>query len=72
MTASFYFLEHCLAYVDLNMVRCGAVKHPRDWDGRGYGEVMGSKRRNRVLDVPKLLELMEGSNSTRSGNIMKD
>ena len=54
------YVEHCLVYVDLNMVRCGKVKHPGDWGWSGYGEVMGRKRRNRVLDIPKLLELMGG------------
>ena len=33
------YLEHCLVYVDLNMVRCGVVKHPRqlDWVFRTDG-----------------------------------
>src|SRR6185436_12543072 len=50
-------LTRCLVYGDLNMVRCRVVKHPRDWPWCGYPELMGLKRRHRILDVPKLLEL---------------
>ena len=40
------------------MVRCGAVKHPNDWPWSGYGELMGGRRRNRLLDLDKLLWLL--------------
>ena len=55
------YLEHCFLYVDLNMVRCGIVKHPSQWDWTGYCELMGAKKRNRVLEMSKLLELLGGS-----------
>jgi putative transposase len=54
-----YFWE-CLKYVELNMVRCGAVKHPREWEWSGYQELMGQRRRHRLLDVSKLLYLLRG------------
>ena len=44
--------------VELNMVRCGVVDHPREWEWSGYRELMGNRRRNRLLDVGKLLELL--------------
>ena len=40
------------------MVRCGAVKHPAEWAWSGYGELMGWRRRNRLLDVERLLWLL--------------
>ena len=43
------------------MVRCGAVDHPRDWPWSGYEELMGLRRRNRLLDVDKLLWLLRVS-----------
>lgn len=54
------YLERCLVYVDLNMVRCGMVKHPTEWAWSGYLELMGRKKRNRLIDTAKLLELLRG------------
>jgi len=54
------YLERCLVYVDLNMVRCGMVSHPQEWAWTGYLELMGRKKRNRLLDMAKLLELLGG------------
>jgi len=53
-------LERCLVYIVLNMVRCGVVRHPREWPWCGYEELMGLRRRFRVLDVERLLELLGG------------
>jgi putative transposase len=38
------YLWRCLCYIELNMVRCGVVNHPREWDWVGYHEIMGQKR----------------------------
>jgi REP element-mobilizing transposase RayT len=38
-------LARCLVYIDLNMVRAGAVKHPSEWVYGGYNEIQGSKKR---------------------------
>jgi REP element-mobilizing transposase RayT len=35
------YLWECLIYVELNMVRCGKVRHPREWAWSGYKELMG-------------------------------
>ena len=40
--------------VELNMVRCGVVGHPREWEWVGYHEIMGSRRRYRFLDLDQL------------------
>jgi hypothetical protein len=32
-------LHQCVVYIDLNMVRAGVVKHPRDWEHSGYREI---------------------------------
>lgn len=52
------YLWECLKYVELNMVRCGVVDHPREWEWSGYNELMGQRRRNRLLDIDRLLELL--------------
>jgi putative transposase len=58
MVDSGEYLWECLLYVELNMVRCGAVAHPSQWQWSGYSELMGLKRRNRLLDIERLLELL--------------
>ena len=50
-------LWRCMRYCDLNMVRAGAVEHPRKWRWCGYDELTGARQRNRALDLPKVLEL---------------
>lgn len=49
------YVWNCLRYVELNMVRCGVVAHPSQWLWSGYHELMGGKRRNRLLDLDRLL-----------------
>jgi putative transposase len=51
-------LWRCLRYVDLNMVRAGKVAHPRDWQWCGYHELMGMRKRYRLLSVNHLLEAL--------------
>ena len=36
------------------MVRCGVVAHPREWEWLGYPEIMGHRRRYRLLDLERL------------------
>jgi len=47
-------LWRCLCYIELNMVRCGRVAHPRDWEWLGYHELMGQRQRYRLLDLERL------------------
>jgi len=48
------YLWRCLCYIELNMVRCRKVAHPRDWPWLGYHEIMGQRQRYRLLDVERL------------------
>jgi putative transposase len=48
------YLWHCLCYVELNRVRCGVVSHPQGWEWVGYHEIMGRRRRYRLLDLDRL------------------
>jgi putative transposase len=61
MVDSGEYLWACLKYVELNMVRNGVVRHPREWPWSGFGELMGWRRRNRLLDIKRLLELLRAS-----------
>jgi putative transposase len=48
------YLWRCLCYIELNMVRCGVVSHPREWEWVGWHEMMGTRRRYCLLDLEQL------------------
>jgi len=49
-----------MRYIDLNMVRAGAVEHPRQWRWCGFGELTGLRQRYRILDRAVVLEMYGG------------
>jgi putative transposase len=49
------YLWKCLLYIDLNMVRAGVVGHPREWEWTAYHELMGTRKRYRLVDTAELL-----------------
>jgi putative transposase len=51
-------LVRCMIYLDLNMVRAGAVSHPEDWPHCGYGEIVYPPKRYRLMDRPVLARLL--------------
>jgi putative transposase len=48
------YLWRCLCYVEMNMVRCGVVKHPREWEWVGFHEIVGNRQRYRLVDLDRL------------------
>ena len=48
------YLWRCLCYIELNMVRCGVVAHPKDWPWVGFHEIMGTRCRYRLIDLERL------------------
>jgi putative transposase len=56
--ASDHHFARCLAYIDLNMVRAGAVDDPTAWPESGYAELMQEKQRYHLLDYQVLGELL--------------
>jgi putative transposase len=62
-------LARCMVYIDLNMVRAGAVEHPSEWVHAGYNEIQSLPERYRCIDVPALATLMGIANvdSLRNG-----
>lgn len=48
-------LLRCMAYIELNMVRAGAVKHPKDWEFCGFNEILDPPSRYRLIDQKALL-----------------
>ncbi len=55
-------LLKCLCYIDLNMVRAGAVNHPREWAWGGYCEIQGTRQRYRLVDSDILARLVGAEN----------
>ena len=56
------FLSRCLFYIDLNMVRAGAVEQPAQWDACGCRELGLAEeqpRRGAVIDRKRLLDCLE-------------
>jgi len=56
-------LLNCLCYVDLNMVRAGKVSRPRDWRWCGHDELMGYRKRYRVINMERLLQSLGIANA---------
>ena len=52
------YLAQCLVYIDMNMVRAGAVSHPSDWANSGYHEIQNPLDRYGVIDYLALMELL--------------
>ncbi len=50
-------LMRCIAYIDLNMVRTGTIKHPSQWYWCGYNEIQKPRRKNILIAYEKLREL---------------
>ena len=55
-------LARCMVYIDTNMVRAGVVSHPSKWPFCGYNEIQEPRRKNILIDYPKLQRLF-GSRS---------
>lgn len=52
-------LIRCLVYIDLNMVRAGAVQHPSEWHFGGYNEIHNPKQRYTLINKQKLMDMLE-------------
>ncbi len=50
-------LHRCITYIDLNMVRAGVVKHPKDWLQGGYVEIQNPPSRYAIINLPALAHL---------------
>ncbi len=58
-------LSRCLFYIDMNMVRAGAVEHPGDWRHCGYHELAGLRKRYRVVNQSRLLKCLGNGNDLK-------
>jgi REP element-mobilizing transposase RayT len=53
-----HHLIGCLTYIDLNMVRAGAVVHPSEWPSCGYAELQKPRERYSIIDHRALMDLL--------------
>lgn len=52
-------LARCMLYIDMNMVRAGAVAHPEAWTASGYYEMQHPRLRGARLDMARIRELFD-------------
>ena len=50
-------LDHCVVYIDLNMVRADVADHPAHWVNGGYRDIQQPPKRYVLIDLPALLAL---------------
>lgn len=48
-------LLKCMIYIDMNMVRAGAVSHPSEWNDCGFKEILTPRQRYGIIDHISLL-----------------
>ena len=58
------YLARCITYIDLNMVRAGVVRHPRQWAAGGYREIQSPPKRYAIVNRQALLDLLGMSRLT--------
>lgn len=58
-------LHRCIAYIDLNMVRAGVVRHPQDWPFSGYRQIQSPPQRYSIIDLDELIALCGFEELTR-------
>lgn len=54
-----HYLPRCVVYIDLNMVRAGAVAHPAQWGISGFREIQQPPVRSRIIDMEALQRLLD-------------
>jgi len=52
------YLRQCITYIDMNMVRAGVVEHPTHWEFCGYNEIQNPRKRKRIIDFDRLMNLL--------------
>ena len=66
------YLARCMAYIDLNMVRAGVVRHPGEWPMSGYREIQDPPVRYTVIDQSALLDLFGARNPVQLRHICQE
>ncbi|NJN70955.1 MAG: hypothetical protein HC801_12240 [Nitrospira sp.] len=56
------------ALYEMNMVRAGVVGHPTEWEWCGYNEIVGKRKRYKLLSVDELMRRSHQSDNVRVAN----
>lgn len=65
-------LSRCLVYIDLNMVRAGIARHPREWPHCGFHEIQQPPLRFRIIDRSTLLEVFRSRSDDEMRKLHRD
>lgn len=52
-------LDRCFTYIDLNMVRAGAVRHPSEWVESGFREIQYASGAPPIIDLAEVAALFD-------------
>ena len=52
------YLQECMMYIDLNMVRAGVVSHPKEWVYSGFYELHCKQRGSNIIDEKLLVSYL--------------
>jgi len=64
-------LARCMTYIDLNMIRAGAVHHPAEWEISGFSEIQKPWQRKGVIHFAELCRLLGDSSVLRVAERLK-
>jgi putative transposase len=65
-------LIQCMVYIDMNMVRAGAVEHPSEWPFSGYSEIQEPRQRYALIDYNNLMDLLNIQNRKDLGTYYRN
>lgn len=66
------YFARCMVYIDLNMVRAGAVSHPGQWEVSGFREIQRPPNRYRIIDLEELQRSLGIDGLERAQQILAD
>ena len=50
------WIKQCMLLLDLQMIATGKCNHPAEWEYSGWHELVGIKKRYRVISMPHVME----------------
>ena len=65
-------LARCITYIDLNMVRACAVRHPSEWDACGYNEIQRPWPRKGVIDFDLLMSFLNVNSQLKLADLQNE
>jgi putative transposase len=65
-------LSRCMAYIDLNMVRAGVVRHPAEWEFGGYQLIQDPPQRYMLVNLDLAVKLLNLKSAEELAQAQRD